>query len=103
MAPTHQPSLGAVFRDMRTWRLLAAPLGALSLILRKLRVWRERRRLWEASPMRSDRDVGGLATLPPALFDVLDDVSRGATRKSTAAWRSVQTERQYLIDAARWS
>jgi hypothetical protein len=52
--------------------------------------------------MMSDRDVAVLTTLPSGVFDVLDDMNRGAAR-STRAWRTVETERQYLIDAAKWS
>jgi hypothetical protein len=103
MAAMHQPRVGAVFGDSHTWRLPAGLLGALSIILRKLRVWRERRRLWESSPMMSGREVAVLATLPPSVFDVLDDLNRRGADKSSKAWRVVETERQYLIDAAKWS
>jgi len=88
---------------MDTPELPASLLRAGSMILRMLRVWREHRRLWEASPMMPDRDVAALTTLPAAAFDVLDDVNRRVARKSTRDWRLLETERQYLIDAAKWS
>jgi hypothetical protein len=74
------------------------------MIPRWLHAWREHRRLSrKASPIAPDRNVALLAALPRAFLDVFDDVNREGARRSTGAWRLVEAERQYLLDAARWS
>jgi hypothetical protein len=81
----------------------AARSGVFIAILRLLGAWHGRLWHWKAASMRSDRDVANLAMPPSIAFDVLDDVSRCSERTRTRGWRGLETERQYLMDAAKWS
>jgi len=99
---TTRPASGTVLRDMDSRELPATHTRARSMILRMLWGWRERRSNGKASPLLSGRDVAALGTLPTVAFDVLD-VNRASCPGSGRALPTILTERQYLIDAAKWS
>jgi uncharacterized protein YjiS (DUF1127 family) len=74
--------------------------GVWTAFVRLLRTWRERHLERRNLSLMSGRDLADLR-IPPGMAAA--EASRWLWQQPSPGWQSLQKERQYLIDAARWS